>query len=42
MNRKDIKTSSDNTHFLFEDKPIFNKKFIVIKQLINEETNFMQ
>ncbi len=30
MNWKDIRPSSDNTHFLFEEKPIFNKKFIEV------------
>lgn len=30
MNWKDIKTSDDNTHFLFDGKPIFGKTFIEV------------
>ncbi len=30
MNWEDIKISDDNTHFLFEDKPIFRKNFIEV------------
>jgi len=30
MNWREIKNSADNTHFLFEGKPIFNKKFFEI------------
>ncbi len=30
MNWKDIKTSEDNTHFVYQDKPIFNKTFIEV------------
>lgn len=30
MNWKDIKVSDDNTHFTFEGKPIFNKRFIEV------------
>lgn len=30
MNWKEIKIANDNTHFLFEGKPIFNKQFIEV------------
>ena len=30
MNWQDIKVSTDNTHFLFDEKPIFDKKFIEV------------
>ncbi len=30
MNWKDIKVSDDNTHFTFEGKPLFNKRFIEV------------
>lgn len=30
MNWKDIKVSNDNTHFLFDEKPIFGKTFIEV------------
>jgi hypothetical protein len=30
MNWQDIKVSADNTHFLFEGKPIFDKQFIEV------------
>ncbi len=30
MNWKDIQVSEDNTHFIFDGRPIFNKKFIEV------------
>ena len=30
MNWQNVKVSADKTHFLFEDKPIFNKQFIEV------------
>ncbi|GIV44961.1 MAG: hypothetical protein KatS3mg035_2084 [Bacteroidia bacterium] len=30
MNWKEIKVSEDNTHFLYEGKPLFNKKFLEV------------
>jgi hypothetical protein len=33
MNWQDIKVSADNTHFLFEGKPIFNKHFMEVLKL---------
>ena len=30
MNWREIKNSADNTHFLFEGKPVFNRKFIEV------------
>jgi hypothetical protein len=30
MNYQEIKVSPDNTHFLYKDKPIFDKKFIEV------------
>jgi hypothetical protein len=30
MNWQDIKVSADNTHFLFEEKPLFGKRFLEV------------